>query len=221
MKDWFPDRAARNEAKKCLVDSCFKHRHKVSGYCRTHERQKERYGHPLGRAIQKRDYMREQEDVMVFMEKYSEHPTMKSGVEWFNSLLAESATGRKVPGKLELNGLIRAGVEGKTCLHAVLSIWLYSERRPGILPDDLRLNFAIAHALLGTAPRVKISIWKLGKQHFYYKQPSHGTLKGLGRKIREAFAAFTVNAFSAIHSDLAKEDEIINGLRKPFKTEAA
>ena len=216
MKDWFSHKAAQNEEKKCLVNSCFNHRHKVSGYCKTHDRQRERYGHPLGWAINKREYMREQEDVWTFIDKHIGHPAIKAGIDWFNKLLADSASGLRVPAKAELNQLIREGVEGKACLNAVLSVWLFSERKPAILPDDIRLTFALANALFGTAHRIKIQVYRHGKQHHYYKPASHRAIKELGQYVRQNLAPLQVNVFGAILRDLAKEDEIINALHKPF-----
>jgi hypothetical protein len=54
------------EGKRCNVEGRYLPRHKGSGYCKNHERNKERYGHPLGRTILPRDYRQEQAEIRVF-----------------------------------------------------------------------------------------------------------------------------------------------------------
>jgi hypothetical protein len=212
----FWSRVSTNENKRCTVDGCFNSRHKVSGLCKHHSGVRDRYGHPLGRAILKREYQAEQGDIKEFVARNVEHAAIKAGVQWFDGLLKAVSQGLNVPAKRELKQLIYAGVDGRKCLEAVLSTWLYSNRRPSLLPDDIRLTFAIARAVLGLAPREKKKVHKNGKEHFYYRKLSYSSQKALGAYIRESLAVLAVNVFQALHRKLQREDELRTAMMKEF-----
>ena len=208
MSTQFWSKVSTNEAKKCRVSNCLNSRYRVSGLCKHHQGIKDRYGHPLGRSISKREYLAEQEDIRAFIDKNIDHPAMKAGIKWFDKLLKNVSAGQHVAAKRELKQLVYAGIGGRECLEAVLSVWLYSHRRPSRLPDDIRLDFAIAAAVLGLATREKVKVHKKGKETYYYRRSPHSTLRGLGKLIRESLAILGVNVFQALDRDLKKEDEL-------------
>jgi hypothetical protein len=115
------------------------------------------------------------------------------------------------------------GITGLDLLKAASAVWAYAARQPKRLPDDVRLNYAMALACLRLAPRERRPMRgraqgdTLGKrsEHSYCR---HGgkARREIGAQLRSKLAAFFVNLNDALNHREQERRNALSALRTPF-----
>src|SRR3954467_10568863 len=91
--------AARNRALPCRLQGCARNRAAISPYCGRHAKAIEKHGHPLGRAIRRREYEAERTYVARLLERNRSHPAIGCGLRFLAEWLAAASRGEAVPGE--------------------------------------------------------------------------------------------------------------------------
>jgi hypothetical protein len=103
--------------------------------------------------------------------------------------------GKKWPAAKEMQRLYGNSVTALAILTEAMAVWLHSARNPSILPDDLRLTYAMSLAILALAPKTtKPSPGSPGKT--YQQRPSAAARRETGEHLRRGLAPFFVNLLS-------------------------
>lgn len=211
------DRRSQNQLKTCSHPSCGKPRRGLSKYCVTHEGKQQRYGHPAARYVYPRQYACEAEEVKAFIERHIEHKGIQAAISWFDGWISDSTLGKPVPGGKSLRTLNDHGVEGKRCLETVIALWLFAYRRPGTIPHDVRLDFALALALLRLAPEEKKVSLRSGEAKEYGKHIGYRARKEVGVHIKQTLYVLAKNMVEGINREADREDKLKIDLMKSFE----
>lgn len=141
-----------NSRERCPANGCTKTRQGVARYCQAHHVRKVRYGDPHGRPIPQKEYLAELREVRAFFDTHSDHPALASANHYFQNWLDKAKANEAPVGQSIFGKLYREGIEPQAILTEIMAIWLYSDKHPNALPDDLRLTFCLARnvARLGT-----------------------------------------------------------------------
>lgn len=102
-------------------------------------------------------------------------------------------------------------------MEAVISLWLYAYRRPGAIPHDVRLDFALALSLLRLAPEEKKVHWMNGEMKQHGKHIGYRIRKDVGVYIRQTLYILAKNMVESINKELDKENGLKIALAKEFK----
>jgi tetrahydromethanopterin S-methyltransferase subunit G len=210
-------RRGQNEIKTCEHPRCTLPRRGLSRYCSKHEGQQQRYGHPDGHYIYPRDYACETEEVKAFIERHIDHKEVQAAINWFQGWVSDSTLGKSVPGGNSLRRLNDHGVTGRRCLEAIMAFWLFAYRRPGAIPHDVRLDFALALSLLRLAPEEKKVHWMNGEMKQHGKHIGYRIRKDVGVYIRQTLYILAKNMVESINKELDKENGLKIALAKEFK----
>jgi hypothetical protein len=102
-------------------------------------------------------------------------------------------------------------------LEAVISLWLFSYRRPGSIPHDVRLDFALALSLLRLAPEEKKMYWKDGEAKQHGKHIGFRIRRDVGVFIRQTLYILAKNMVDAINNEADKENSLKIDLMRSFE----
>jgi hypothetical protein len=211
------ERRSRNQGKTCEHRSCSLPRRGLSRHCTRHEGKQQRYGHPDGAHVPPRLYACETGEVKSFIERNLEHKGIQAAINWFETWISDSTLGKPVPGGTSLRRLHdHGGVTGRRCLEAVMALWLFAYRRPGSVPHDARLDFALALAILRLAPEEKRTSWRSGEAKEYGRHIGHRVRKEVGVHIRQTLYTFAKNMVEAINKEADRENQLKIDLMKSF-----
>ena len=208
------NRRSQNQAKTCVHPSCSKPRRGLSRYCSKHEGKQQRYGHPDGRYVYPREYACDAEEVKAFIERHIDHKGIQAAVRWLDSWISDSTLGKPVPGGNSLRRLNDNVVTGRKCLEAVIALWLFASRRPGVIPHDARLDFALALSVLRLAPEEKKVTFKNGEARSHGKHIGYRVRKEVGVHIRQTLYILAKNMVEAINREADREDKLKIDLMK-------
>jgi hypothetical protein len=211
------DRRRQNEGKTCDHHRCSKSRRGLSKFCVTHEGKQQRYGHPDGAYIRPRLYACEAEEVKSMIELNIDHKGIQVAIKWFEEWISSSTLGKAVPGGNSLRRLNDHGVTGRRCLEAVMSLWLFAYRRPGIIPHDTRLDFALALSVLRLAPEEKKVTFKNGEARSHGKHIGYRVRRDVGVHIRRTLYILAKNMVDAINKEADRENDLKLALAKSFE----
>lgn len=211
------DRRSQNQTKNCEHPSCSQPRRGLSRYCTRHEGKQQRYGHPDGRYVYPREYACEAVEVKAFIDRHIDHKGIQAAIEWFDGWISDSTLGKPVPGGNSLRRLNDNGVIGRRCLEAVIALWLFAYRRPGTIPHDARLDFALALSVLRLAPEEKMVYWKNGEAKQHGKHIGFRARRDAGVYIRETLYILAKNMVEAINKEADKENDLKLALCKSFE----
>lgn len=211
------DRRSLNQTKTCTHPSCAQPRRGLSRYCTRHEGKQQRYGHHDGRYVYPRDYACEAEEVKAFIERHIEHKGIQAAIKWLDGWINDSTLGKPAPGGKSLRRLSDHGVTGRRCLEAVVALWLYAYRRPGSIPHDVRLDFALALSMLRLAPEEKKVYWKDGEAKQHGKHIGYRLRRDVGIYIRQTLYILVKNMVGAINKDADKENKLKTDLMRSFE----
>lgn len=211
------DRRSQNETKTCEHQKCFLPRRGLSRYCSKHEGKQQRYGHPDGRYAYPREYRCEAEEVKAFIERHIDHKGVQAAISWLGGWISDSTLGKPVPGGNSLRRLNDHGVTGRRCLEAVIALWLFAYRRPGSIPHDVRLDFALALSLLRLAPEEKKVYWKNGEAKQHGKHIGYRARRDVGVHIRQTLYILAKNMVEAINKQADRENDLKITLAASFK----
>jgi hypothetical protein len=98
-----------------------------------------------------------------------------------------------------------------------MSLWLYAYRRPGAVPHDARLDFALALAVLRLAPEEKKVTWRNGEAKSHGKHLGYKVRKEVGVAIRQTLYILAKNMVDAINKEADRENDLKLVLSKPFE----
>lgn len=187
---------------KCAAKGCTRPRPGLAPLCSSHQLRKSRYGHELGRSIQKKDYREELKEVSNFLEQYRDHPAVISALTFFQNWIDQAAKDEAEVGKAIFGRLYRQGIQPLDLLTEVSAVWMFAERHPYQLPDDLRLSYCLARNAARLAGLERRSYGQsTGMRH-----PKPTELKTTGEHIRQSLARFFVNLSVALN---AKADQVM------------
>jgi hypothetical protein len=167
------------------------------------------FGHPDAHAIRVEAYRMEQEIVRSILKRNAGWKGVRAAEDFFTDWLKSAQLGDNVPGRRDMAYMADQGVTGADCVQRAAAIWVYSAWHPGQLPDDDRLTFALALAVLKGASRKQRGVdWdeKRQRRHFTYRHISSTTRREIGKYIRESIGVFLINLTNA----LAQEEQIEN-----------
>lgn len=165
-------------------------------------------GRSDGHYIYPRDYACEAEEVKAFIERHIDHKGVQAAIIWFDGWISDSTLGKPVPGGNSLRRLNDQGVTGRRALEAVMALWLYAYRRPGAIPQDVRLDFALALSLLRLAPEEKKVYWKDGEAKQHGKHIGFRARKAVGVHIRQTLYILAKNMVEAINKEADRENDL-------------
>ena len=134
---------AYNVTRPCTAKWCDRTRVGAGRYCASHRHRLVRFGHPQGRRLQSTWNARRVAD--RFLKRHASDPTVRSALGHVAGLLAD----RRLHSRPDEYGrLLRrlAGYPARDAVVRLLAVWIVVERLA--LPDDVRLEFHLAHCLL-------------------------------------------------------------------------
>jgi hypothetical protein len=225
-------RAALNQRHPCAVRTCPYRRNWTSQYCAAHRTRHRRYGHPLGRHVSKDEHASYRKLARRLFRRFADHPGLLAAKEVVAALLSpQQNEPRRKPLRLnphwqlwrELTRLRSEGVTPDEALETIVGVWLLSLFEPEKLPDDTRLDYAIAQAVFHLRPlEVATSRWidspTGGYAHNVSRQPGGLAAGLLGRRIRFQLTPLMVNLLEFIESEHQEKTKKAMALREPFTT---
>jgi len=211
------DRRRSNEYKSCSHPGCYQPRRGLSRFCSKHEGKQQRYGHPDGHYIYPKNYRCEAQEVKDFIERHIDHKGVQAAITWLDGWISDSTLGKPVPGGNSLRRLNDHGVTGRRCLEAVIALWLYAYRRPGTIPHDVRLDFALALSVLRLAPEEKKIHWMNGEMKQHGKHIGYRVRKDVGVHIRQTLYILAKNMVEAMNKVADQGDAMKISMITAFK----
>jgi hypothetical protein len=145
----------------------------------------------------------------------ADHQGLQAAQRLIRSLLDRAAAGdAAVAGSTELARLHRAGIQPREILAAVSAVFVYAQHNPHRLPDDARLDFAMAHAAMQLSPR---ALKTTGSGKTRADPPRPGDVKALGGYLRQVLIPFLVNVRQALAERIEQERSLVEQLREPLR----
>jgi hypothetical protein len=206
------ERTYSNKLRRCSVPDCEKPRNCISRFCTWHKDANRRYGHPLGRIIEKQElagYV--QMAKTAFKRMGDQHPALVAAVDLMQTHLdpRQEPNRGKRPSHNPRWALWRElerlrGVDPTDALAVAVAVWMFSAANPRELPDNARLSYALAHCIFRMKPLgVRTSRYKPTTGTFVNKShiPGGQAAGLLGRRLRAALAPFLVNITEALEEE--------------------
>lgn len=220
-------RKAQGSSLPCSVSGCTLHRDGVALYCKHHAIQYRRNGHPLARPLTAKEGKKEAQEVARLLASNPEHPGIVAAADWLDSLLSNAKTvagttrhsAASTRGSDELARLARNGVTGLQAVQAIGAVWVYLQRNPSRMPDDLSTSYAMARAFLILAPRPRRTTTrdpKTGEKRDYALKPRQGDLRYFANLLRSNLAPLLANLWTAIQAMPTPEEAKQAAMRAPF-----
>jgi hypothetical protein len=160
-----------------------------------------------------------------FFVRHPGHPALIAALALMGELIKPTQEPRRIhDGRYqlsrELTRLCHAGVEPQEALETATAVWLLSYYQPGVLPDDLRLTYALANAVFRLRPLDSRKLWVNGKPHVSTRPPGALPLALLGSRLRGGLAPFFVNVTQALDAEQQTKAQGARDLRAPFSLPA-
>ena len=162
----------------------------------------------------RRYYERERRDVTLFLREHQEHPGIQAALAWIGGWLrASSLRDLDQPGQLHAARLDAHGVTPLAILTECGAVWLYSTRNPRTLPDDARLTFAMAYAVLRLAPHDVRRVYHSARSTTVrYATSTHAVRTAVGDHLRRTLALLLYR----IAETIAARSEQMAAMRDAF-----
>jgi hypothetical protein len=215
-------RIAQARGRPCAVSGCRRATNTggLAKVCNHHQKKRRQWGHPLGKKIPAKAYATERKAVAALLDAYPDHQGVKVALDWIANWLQQSAHGdRTQPGYVELARLHRYSVSPRDLLIWTAGVWLYSTRNPRALPDDSRLTFALAVAILRLAPldQTKEYVYRSGVST-KYRQANRATREAIGNHLRLKLHPLYVQIVQGVENMKRAKREVQAALSVPFQT---
>jgi hypothetical protein len=223
-------RALANQQLPCDVSGCRRRRHWTTLICHEHGIRRKRYGHVKGRAILKREFAPYLTDVRALLKKNPNHEGVTAADAMMARLITpgpERRPKRNGPGaaehhlQVELTRIKRASVTPRAALETTIAVWLFAKEQPAVLPDDVRLTFAIAGAIFKLAPYKHYSYYNnhdTRKTHINSKPPGAGAQRLLGERIRTQLGLFVANVETTLRTAKHQRNRALAAMSEPFSS---
>lgn len=210
--------AHQNERKPCASRGCTKRRHWTGRWCSTHAWRVRHHGHPEGLILDKYLVLTYRKKMAAFLDTYADAPQVDAAVQFMGRLLAGRMSTQRSYAQRELRRLRDADLTAMEALEVVGGVFLLSLYQPDTLPDDRRLNFALATWLFKARPlavRSRLSS-KTGITYTHYVQPLSSAKNEVGGLIRHHLGVFFHQVFNRIEEDHRTEVEQKMILKEPI-----
>ncbi len=161
------------------------------------------------------------EQARRFFDRHADHPATQAAVEYLDNLLKEGAAASR-RSKLygQLDRLYQQDLRGREALEIVAGVWLFAYYRPRSLPDDQRLTFMLAHALLRARSRTPI-IRDYGERRTrYYRRSGAKVRRALGEGLRQSLGGILRNMTDALEAEYQQRQERARKLLTPFSQDS-
>lgn len=211
-------RAAALGNRPCAIHRCPQRNNGLSPWCGKHRQRAQSYGHPEGRRIWPRDYRGELAAVVALFEANAEHAGLRTATGWVAEWMQQSTFGDKAqPGYQHMRRLSDHGVTPLDVLIECSAVWLYAMRNPRTLPDDARLTFALAVAVIGLAPLECVRGYRhpTGMVPFYRRARSR-VRQAIGEHLRSHLARLFVNVVRGVEQQEQQVREASASMSLPF-----
>ena len=203
----------RNTRHKCKAIACNNPRYNLSGYCKAHFKKNDLYGDPNGKSLRKSEYRKEFEEVSEIITSNINHIATQTVLKFIQSWLDRSSSNQPCVMASEIARLARADVSALDLLLEASAIFLFSQRNPKSLPDDVRLSYQIGIAILRLAEQFTYTASNGNKAH---RKPSGTDRKAIGKYLRESIGLFHFNVTAAINKRDQDEQDFREKLWTPL-----
>lgn len=205
----------RNTRNKCKAISCNNPRHNLSGYCRAHFKRFDLYGDPEGKSIRHSEYKKEFEEVSGIISTNLDHIATQTVLRFIQTWLDKASSGQPCVMASEISRLSNSNVSALDILLETSAVFLFSQRKPNSLPDDVRLSYQIGIAILRLAEQFTYTD-RNGKKA--YKKASGTDRRAIGKYLRESLGLFLFNVTASINRREQEEQEFREKLWTPLNS---
>jgi hypothetical protein len=222
-------RVIENQRKPCVIPGCIRHRDALQQYCATHAANNRLYGSPAGRNIREAEIKPYRRQARKFLRTYASHPAVLEAVAVMGELL-QPGPPREKRSQFSARYFLRLHLQrladsttpatGLEALTEVLAVWFFSYFNRRALPDDRRLTFATARAVLYLRPltytRERWNDERQTVEKSNPRLPGAGPTELLGRAIRRRVGVFLTHCTDAIEADYQQRNERAKALNTPI-----
>lgn len=211
----FQDSINRNQRKPCSVQGCTHPRWRVSSCCVSHHNAVSTYGHALGRNIPAKMWAAEYAEVSALIDRNAKEAPVTAALLLLSHWTDRACHSEGQPAARALQRFHDYGVPLDIVLKTAMAVWIYSWRNPHSLPDDIRLDRAMAIACLRLVPRDKQKT--LTGQRSYRRHDS-ASRRELGTEIRQHLSPFFASVSIALEKQSKAKQQAFSALRLPLTT---
>lgn len=198
----------------------------MARFCRPHHDARLLWGHPEGRNLKAAERHRYRPQVVRLLCTYANHRGVVAAKSFLSDLINKPqwwSTHETVV--TELSELSQRDPDPGELLTELASIWALHHFEPGNLPDDERLTFALAHAVIfhrhrGSRVAYHRRTFRPYQAPRQVKRPTTA-YRELGRVIREQLGLFLHQLCRRIEHERHKEAKRRADLREPFPASVA
>jgi len=173
-----------------------------------------RYGHPLGKPLRSTEVAPYRRQVASLYARFPSHPGLLAGETILSDLLrlAQSDLRDRDFADHALR-LSVSGVTPRELLERVGAVFLLARDDPRQLPDDARLDFALARAVLYARPLRRL---QTRKGYSVSVRPTATTCRKLGQFLRSRLAMLFHLAGEYFDQQRQRREEQAAAMRTPF-----
>jgi len=206
----------RNKWHGCKAQGCTNLRHNLSAYCKGHYQKAYQYGDPNGKALLRREYRQEIDQVTELINRNKSHISVTTALEIIQNWLNAPTKGKASVLGIEALRLLSAGVTALDILIEATAVYMYSQRRPGNLPDDSRLDYQMGVVIFRLAPR---PTYRTHNGVRASRRPTGSDRRKLGVYLRQSVGVFMLNAWSFINHQEQEAQKVKERLWTSFHPE--
>lgn len=183
-----------------------------SVYCSKHKSALNRFGHPEGRPIRFVEYEREFEEVSLLFRRNKDHKALKAACEWLEEFVTDAEKGVHPFGNGDIARVREKGSAYIDILTELSAIWVFAQRYPKALEDDIRLTVALGIVFFKYSKREYLPVKRANSKTKVRHNPVPKSVRiYVGKKIRQDLGGFLFNVYSAV--------ERVKGLREKRRLE--
>lgn len=170
-----------------------------SVYCKKHKSALFKYGHPEGRSIRFVEYEREFEEVSLLFRRNKDHKALKAACDWIEEFVLDAEKGVHPFGNSDISRVREKGSDFIGILTELAALWVFSQRYPKALEDDIRLTVALGIVFFKYSKREYWAVKKANrKPQVRHSSVSKYAKTYVGKRIRQDLAGFLFNIYSAL-----------------------
>jgi hypothetical protein len=205
---------SKNQQLRCSVKNCPYPRYKLNATCVHHFFKKRLYGSPVSRAIKKKELLYEKAQIVELIERHKGHKGIQKAISWLDKWLQTAGDQLGVPGSYLLKRLHDSGVTGRDLLITCATLWLYSYNNPHLFPDNLSLDYGVAHQLAKMIP-MEYRMSRNGKKRAVILKGNEK--KAIGQYIRNHIGILFVNICEYLRKIEEKKQQMGVAMARPFE----
>ena len=216
MKPSRQARRAMNEALPCANPRCRKNRHTFSRFCSTCTSKFLLYGSPNGRAIHRRQYVPEIEEVSTLLDANSDHPGLQAALREIESFLVWCGNRPDVEGAMTVAALRYAeNVSTMRILKEVCGFTMYWHRNSDRYPGDTDFVHVLGYRILALNPSELVVSRTTAKRYRKLAGKQARVLAGSG--IYERIKPFVVNVLTTCKNKEKRNNEREEAFKAPLR----